>query len=231
VVTREGIRRIAALSAAVFAAGALVACGDSSSIATDTVPAKEASSDPSKESELGAKGARDDGSQPQQQGDESSSSPTSVDTAPLKVSGGGADQYRTEGGDNSIQNFGEESEESELKEAATALHDYLVARADEDWPAACARLAKVVKDQLEALASRSDRLAGQGCDKILGALTPPLPAAVRRESTIVDAGSLRLEDEQSFLIYRGAEDTEYAVLMTEEAGGWKVGSLAATPIS
>lgn len=230
-VTREGIRRIAALSAAVFAAGALAACGDSSSTATDTVPAKEASSDPSKESELGAKGTQDGGSQPQQQGDESSSSPTSVDTAPLKVSGGGADQYRTEGGDNSIQNFGEESEESELEEAATALHDYLVARADEDWPAACASLARTVTDQLDVLASQSGQLEGKDCAEILGALTPPLPAAVRRESTVVDAGSLRLEDERAFLIYRGAEDTEYAVVMAEEDGTWKVGSLAATPIS
>ncbi|HEX6753122.1 MAG TPA: hypothetical protein VF093_06005 [Solirubrobacterales bacterium] len=149
----------------------------------------------------------------------------------MKVSGGGSDQYRTEGGDNSIQNFGEEGGESELEEAATTLHDYLVARAEEDWPAACANLARTVTDQLDVLASRSDQLEGQDCAKILGTLTPPLPAAARRESTIVDAGSLRLEDERAFLLYRGAENTEYAVLMEREDGAWKVGALAATPIS
>lgn len=228
-VTREGIRRIAALSVAVIAGGALVACGDSSSTATDTAPAKGTSSDPSKESKSASKGSRDGGSQPR--GDESSGSPPSVDTAPLKVSGGGADQYRTEGGDNSIQNFGEESEESELEEAATALHDYLVARAEEDWPAACANLARTVTDQLDVLASRSGQLEGQDCAKILGTLTPPLPTAVRRESTIVDAGSLRLEDERAFLLYRGAQNAEYAVLMEREDGAWKVGALAAAPIS
>ncbi len=230
-VTREGIRRIAALSAAVIAGGALVACGDSSSTATDTAPAKEASSNPGKESGSGSKGSQEGDSQPQRQGDESRSSPPSVDTAPLKVSGGGADQYRTEGGDNSIQNFGEESEESELEEAAIALHNYLVARADEDWPAACANLARTVTDQLDVLASQSGQLKGKDCAAILGALTPPLPAAVRRESTLVDAGSLRLEDERAFLIYRGAKNAEYAVLMEQEDGAWKVGSLAATPIS
>jgi hypothetical protein len=149
----------------------------------------------------------------------------------LKVSGGGADQYRTAGGDNSIQEFGEEGEEGELEEAATALHDYLVARAEEDWPAACANLAATVMDQLDALASRSDELEGQGCAKTLGALTPSLPAAARRESTIVDAGSLRLEDEQAFLIFRGAEGGAYAIVMEQEDGAWKVGALGATPIS
>lgn len=225
--SREGIRRIAALFAAVIVGGALVACGNSSSSATDTAPAKEASS--SKESKPGSEDSRDGGSR--SPGDESSSSPPAVDTAPLKVSGGGSDQYRTEGGDNSIQNFGEEGGESELEEAATTLHDYLVARAEEDWPAACANLARTVTDQLDVLASRSDQLEGQDCAKILGTLTPPLPAAARRESTIVDAGSLRLEDERAFLLYRGAENTEYAVLMEREDGAWKVGALAATPIS
>ncbi len=225
--TREGIRRIAALSAAVFAAGGLAACGESSSTTTDAIP-KEAKSD---SGEPGPKGPRDGGSKPQQQGGESSSSPRDVDTAPLKVSGGGADQYRTPGGDNSVQEFGEEGEEGELEEAATALHDYLVARAEEDWPTACANLAGTVLGQLDTLASRSDDLKGQGCAKTLEGLTPPLPAAARRESTIVDAGSLRLEGERAFLIFRGAEGVAYAILMEQEDGAWKVGALGAVPIS
>lgn len=150
---------------------------------------------------------------------------------PLKVSGGGSSQYRVPGGDNSVQEFGEESDETELEEAATALHGYLVARADEDWAAACANLAETVEEQLRALAKRSKELEGKGCAAILGALTPKLPPAVRRESTIVDAGSLRLEGEQAFLIYKGVEDKTYTVLMVPEDGDWKVGSLAATPLS
>jgi hypothetical protein len=153
-----------------------------------------------------------------------------VETAPLKVSGGGSGQFRVRGGDNSIQDFGEESGESELEEAAASLHDFLVARAGEDWPTACAHLAKTVKQQLEQLASRSSKLSGAGCTRILSALTPPLPARVQRESTIVDAGSLRTEGEQAFLIYRGAEGVAYAIQMKPE-GAWKVGALSATPLS
>jgi hypothetical protein len=229
-VTREGIRSIAALCVAVLAAGVISACGDSGATTTDTSPAKEAGSKAGKTSKTGSTGSNEGGSQ-SQQGDEPAGPSTPVEPAPLEVSGGGSDQYRTVGGDNSIQNFGEEGEEGELEEAATVLHDYLVARAGEDWPAACANLAGTVTDQLDVLASQSGQLEGKGCAAILGALTPPLPVAVRRESTIVDAGSLRLEDGRAFLIYRGAEGAGYAVLMEQEDGGWKVGALAATPIS
>lgn len=182
------------------------------------------------DSKSGSQASPDGGSQGKQ-GEGTGGSPKPVETAPLEVSGGGSAQYRVRGGDNSIQEFGEESDEAELEEAAAELHAYLVGRAEEDWPAACSHLAKTVTDQLGELAARSDQLKGKGCAAILGALTPPLPAAVRRESTIVDAGSLRLEDERAFLIYRGAEETDYAVLMEREDGVWKVGTLAATPIS
>lgn len=229
-VTREGIHRIVALCAIALAAGAISACGDSGSTSTDASTAKEAGTDLGTTGKADSAGSSEGGSQ-SQQGDEPGEPSTPVEPAPLKVSGGGSDQYRTQGGDNSIQNFGEESEESELEEAATVLHDYLVARAGEDWPAACASLASTVTDQLDVLASRSSQLEGKGCAAILGALTPPLPAAVRRESTIVDAGSLRFEDERAFLIYSGAEGTAYAVVMEQEDGAWKVGTLSATPIS
>lgn len=211
---------------------AFVGCGDSDSGSTTAAsPTKEAKPGPGEESESRSQASQDGGSQPQRQGDESSSSPSSVDAAPLKVSGGGSGQYRTVGGDNSIQNYGEESDEAELEEAAKALHAYLVARADEDWEAACANLARTVTDQLDALASQSENLEGEDCAGILETLTPPLPVAARRESTAVDAGSLRLGDERAFLIYRGAKGTGYAILMVEEDGAWKVGALTGTPIS
>jgi hypothetical protein len=186
---------------------------------TATTPASKQSG-----KEAGSKPAPDKG------GGSGESSPK-VETAPLKVSGGGAGQFRVKGGDNSIQDFGEESSASALEEASASLHDFYVARSEEDWPAACSHLAKTVAQQLEQLASRSGKLADKGCAAILSALTPPLPPAVRRELTVVDAGSLRTEGGRAFLIYRGAEGTVYAISMAQEGGAWKVGSIAATPLS
>jgi len=150
--------------------------------------------------------------------------------APVRVSGGGSGQFRTPGGDNSIQNFGEEGDESELQAAAEAVHGFYVARAEEDWARACSYLAKSMVAQLEQLAQQAPQLKGKGCGAILHAFTRPLPASARRESTVVDAGSLRIEGERAFLIYYGAGKTVYAISMAEQAGDWKVAALAGVPL-
>jgi hypothetical protein len=212
---------------------AFVACGSSgsgttvseNSTGTTTAPptpkqsGKEAGSGGGASKSAPSKGGRSGGSS------------ANVKTAPLKISGGGSEQFRVKGGDNSIQEFGDESGQSELEEAAKSLHDFYVARAKEDWPTACSHLSKTVAKQLEQLASQSSKLAGKGCAGILSALTPPLPPKVQKELTVVDAGSLRTEGEQAFLIYRGAEEKVYAISMVPEGGAWKVGALAATPLS
>jgi hypothetical protein len=229
-----GTRPFAALVAVVLTTATLGACGSSGSSGTSSENSTGIATAPgaSKQSETAAGSNRggDSTSTPKKSGGSAESSP-SVETAPLKVSGGGSAQYRVKGGDNSIQDFGEESGESELEEAAAALHGFYVALAEENWPTACAHLANTVEQQLEQLASQSSKLSGAGCAKILAALTPPLPPAVQKESTIVDAGSLRTEDGRAFLIYRGTKGTVYAISMAQEAGAWKVGALAATPLS
>lgn len=218
------------LAAATLTAAALGACGGSeSSTPSSESSAGTATASPTPGTETSANGSGDGSSR--EKGNDSGEPSPDVEAAPLKVSGGGSAQYRVEGGDNSIQESGEESSESELEEAARSLHDFYVARAEEDWPAACSHLSKPVAQQLEQLASHSGKLAGKGCAVILGALTPPMPAKVQKELTTVDAGSLRTEGERAFLIYRGTEGTVYAISMKQEGGAWKVGALAATPLS
>lgn len=229
-----GIVTIAALGVALLLF-ALSGCGGSDGSAGDSTATggrSQAGAATGKKAKENGSGEGSGNEEASDRGGGSAGPGPKVQTAPLKVSGGGSAQYRVPEGDNSIQEFGGESKETELEEAAAALHDYLVARAEEDWPAACTNLAKSAKEQLQALASRSKNLEGKDCAAILQALAPSLPASVRRESTIVDAGSLRLEGgRRAFLIYRGAEGAVYAVAMTPEDGGWRVASLAATPLS
>jgi hypothetical protein len=229
-VAREGTRTIVASIAAVLTAVALAACGGSGSTTTGSAATTE--STPKRAGEASGKqgGSKGKGSQADEGGSGGSGGGSGPVATPLRVSGGGSGQFRTKGGDNSIQNFGEEGDESELQQAAEALHGFYVARAEENWPRACSYLAKSMVQQLEQLAGQSSRLKGKGCAPILKALTQPLPSAARRESTVVDAGSLRHKGEQAFLIYYGAEKTVYAMPMKEEGGAWKVGSLAGTPL-
>lgn len=229
----RGTRLVAALVAAALLASVLAACGSSSSnsgssSASTPTPAgseKSGGQDGGGTSEKpqanGGNGSQ--GSEPSSEGHK----PAAV--SPLHVSGGGSGQFRVKGGDNSIQDFGEESSESELEEAAVALHDFYAARAEEDWRGACARLSKSVVEELEQLGARS-KSGDKSCPAMLAGLTPPLPPAVQRESTQVDAGSLRVEGERGFLIYTGAERKAYAINMANEGGEWKVGSLAPVPL-
>jgi hypothetical protein len=209
----------------------LAACGGSGSGSASSSTATSVESVPQGPGE----GARGDGekrpAEPAGQGGGKGEPQASgsAPVAPLHVSGGGSGQFRVKGGDNSIEEFGEESGAGELEEAAAALHDFFVARAEEDWRGACSQLSKNVAAELEQLASRS-KSGKKGCPATLAGLTPPLPPAVQRESTVVDAGSLRLEGERAFLIYRGAEKAAYAINMAHEDGKWKVGSLAPVPL-
>jgi hypothetical protein len=245
VVTREGTRPLAVLIAAVLAVGLLAACGSSdsnssSSTSSSTPPggatttnttAQNNQQGNSTEKAKGQKESADQGqngdqSQPQQGNGKSVGE---VET-PLKVSGGGSAQFRTKGGDNSIQEFGDESGESELQEAAEVVHGFYVSRAAEEWSKACSYLAKSNIEQLEQLAARSPQSKGADCATVLKAFTRPLPASVDREITTVDAGSLRREGEQGFLIYYGAGHVKYAMPLRDEGGAWKVTALSGTTL-
>ncbi len=143
-------------------------------------------------------------------------------------SGGGAEQFRVEGGDNSVQEFGEEASEAELRAAAAALHGFLEARAERRWAAACAQLSQEAR---RGLAGSPLGEPGGGCAASLEALAGGLSGAALREAARVDVGSLRAAGGQGFLLYRGPpEGTVYAISMSEQGGAWKVASLAGIPL-
>jgi hypothetical protein len=249
-VTREGTRPFAALVVAVLAAALLAACGGSDSdsagstepastsgTTTSNTGARNGESDPDNsggnspqgDGKAGERSSARDAQTRNEQDSDRGSRPKDVET-PLEVSGGGSEQFRSKGGDNSIQEYGEEGDESELREVAEIVHDFYVSRAEEDWEKACSYIAKSNIEQLEQLASQSSELKGAGCAPILKAFTRPLPAEIQREITTVDAGSFRREGEQGFLIYYGADRTVYAMPLREEDGSWKVGALSGTTL-
>jgi hypothetical protein len=244
-VIRDGTRPLAALIAALLAAALLAACGGSSSDSTSatdagstsstatgtTSPQDNGSGNSGSQGQDSGQGQSGGGQSNQSQGQQNSSGSKPKDVAtPLTVSGGGSEQFRSKGGDNSIQEFGEESDESELQEAAEVVHDFYVARVQEEWSKACSYLAKPNIEQLEQIGTQAPKLKDAGCAAILEAFTRPLAAAVRREITTVDAGSLRREDDQGFLVYYGTGHTAYAMPLRDEDGSWKIAALSGTTL-
>ncbi len=151
---------------------------------------------------------------------------------PHHDSGGGSAQFMVKGGDNSVQEYGEEASESELQAAAAALHGFLDARATGNWAAACGYLAKSVTESFEQLAAQAKGGEGGGCARILEKLTnPAAKGAMKAEAAKADIGSLRVQGGRSFVIYSGPGGTVLAMPMATEGGAWKVASLAGTPLS
>ena len=151
---------------------------------------------------------------------------------PHRDSGGGSEQFRMKGGDNSIQEFGAEAPEDDLSRAAEALHNFLDARVAGAWAAACSYLSAEVREQLEQLAKASEEdLGGGDCPTVLAAFSRKASAAELRAAAVADVGSLRIEDGRAFLLYTGAKGATYVIPMVEEAGDWKLQSMAGTQLS
>lgn len=147
-------------------------------------------------------------------------------------SGGGSKQFEVKGGDNSVQEFGEEAGSQEFAAAATALHGFLDARAEGNWAAACEYMSKTIVESFEKLASQAKQIEDKSCAGILEKLTnPAAKAALKLEAKEANAGSLRTEGERAFVIYTGIKGTVLAMPMANEGGKWKVTSVAGTPLN
>ena len=146
--------------------------------------------------------------------------------------GGGSQQYVQKGGDNSVQEFGKEADRQEFNDAAVVLHNFLDARAEGDWAAACDYMSKSIVESFEKLAAQARQLKDTSCAGILEKLTnPAAKASLKQEAEKANVGSLRVEGDRSFVIYRGPKGAILTMPMANEAGDWKVASLAGTPLN
>jgi hypothetical protein len=229
---------LAAGLAVLLVALGLVACGgsdDSSSTNTEAGSQGQAESNSGSASKQGDTKSGNEGKSGS--GDEGSGESNADEAAKFvpkqhNDSGGGSTQFRVKGGDNSVQEFGEEADASELNAAAVALHNFLDARAESNWAAACDYMSKGVVESFEKLAARAKQIEDTSCAGILGKLmNPAARSSMKAEAEKANVGSLRVEGEQSFVIYTGIDGTVLAMPMANEDGSWKVASLAGTPLS
>lgn len=145
-------------------------------------------------------------------------------------SGGGSDQFKVKGGDNSVQEFGSEGSDADLQAAATALHGFLDARAERNWAAACGYLAGSARQSLSQALPGAENAAT--CAAGMAALSGKVPTATLREAAQADVGALRTEGDRSFLIYRAPpEGTIYAMPMSRQGDNWKVAALSGLPLN
>lgn len=224
-----------ALAVFLLAAG-LAACGGGSSDSSGS-SSGEAGQAQSEESSAGSgskQGEAQSGDGKQGESESSSHKGEATEFTPKQHSdsGGGSQQYVQKGGDNSVQEFGKEADQQELNNAAAALHNFLDARAEGNWAAACDYMSKSVVESFEKLAAQAKQLKSTSCAGILEKLTnPAAKSAMKQEAEQADVGSLRVEGDRSFVIYKGPKGAVLAMPMADEGGDWKVASLAGTPLN
>lgn len=213
----------------------LVACGGGSSDSSGASSSEAGQGQSEQSSTRGSKQSEAKGDEGGESGSESSSHKgEATEFTPKQHSdaGGGSQQYVQKGGDNSVQEFGKEADQQEFNDAAHALHNFLDARAEGNWAAACDYMSKSVVESFEKLASQAKQLKGTSCAGILEKLTnPAAKSAMKQEAEQADVGSLRVEGDRSFVIYKGVKGTVLAMPMASEGGNWKVASLAGTPLN
>ncbi|HEY5815580.1 MAG TPA: hypothetical protein VIS95_04490 [Solirubrobacterales bacterium] len=225
---------VAALTALLLAAG-LLACGGDDEGSSTTAAQAPTGKGPIGEGSGGGDAKADDGTKPAGFGGDAteSSGDGGSDFVPKRHedSGGGSEQYRVKGGDNSVQEFGAEAESSEFEAAAQALHNFLDARAAGDWDAACEYMSEATVASFERLGARGEGGSTSCGETLAGLINPNAKQALKEEAEIADVGSLRVEGEQAFVIYTGIDGTVMAMPMADEDGEWKVAGLAGTPLS
>lgn len=227
---RGGLKTLIAVCVALLLAVGLVACGGGNSSTSTSTRADSQGQANAPDTTQGSDESKSDSGG----SSDSSSAPAASDFTPKhhSDSGGGSTQYRVKGGDNSIQEFGDEAGSSELDAAATALHNFLDARAQGNWAAACSYMSKSVIKSFAQLASQAKGSQDTSCAGILEILiNPAAKGAMKAEAEQANVGSLRIEGEQAFVIYTGADGTALAMPMANEGGDWKVASLAGTPLA
>ncbi len=227
---------LVALAALLIAVG-LAACGGGDSSSSTTTEASQeqtegkSSQDASnQDSAKSDEGKSDSGGE----GQAAESGPSASEFTPKhhSDSGGGSAPYRTKGGDNSVQEFGEEADSSEFDAAATVLHNFLDARAEGNWAATCQYISKTIIESIEKLAAKAKQLEDKSCGGILEKLTNPAArSGMKAEAEQANVRSLRTEGEQAFVLYTGPHATIFSMPMANEDGTWKVASLAGYPLN
>lgn len=224
---------LVALAALLVAVG-LAACGggDSSSSTTTAADQGRTESKPSQETSTQSDDKGKSGSDAE--GKPSGSSPSASDFTPKphSDSGGGSAPYKTKGGDNSVQEFGEEGDASEFDAAATVLHNFLDARAEGNWAATCEYISKTIIESVEKLAAKAKQIEDKSCGGILEKLTNPAArSAMKAEAEQANVRSMRTEGDQAFVLYTGPHATIFSMPMANEDGTWKVASLSGYPLN
>jgi hypothetical protein len=139
--------------------------------------------------------------------------------------------FRTPGGDNSIQEFGEEEGAEERAKATKTISTFYAAERGREWAKVCAVLSAKNVEQLELFAKRIPKVKARTCAGVIALLNASAPGGRPPETMKGGVVALRREGDTAFALYHGIDGKDYAFPLKLEGGQWKMTSLGATLLS
>jgi len=150
---------------------------------------------------------------------------------PEPVEGERSAAFRVAGGDNSIQEYGEEEDAEGRAEAMKPIIALYRALETGNWSSVCDdHLSAPNLQQLKVLAEKSSQIKGKGCAEILGGLNQTAGGARGPDTPDGEIVSFRVEGDTGFAIWWGIDGKGYALALKSEDGAWKLTALAPTPL-
>lgn len=131
------------------------------------------------------------------------------------------------GGDNSIQDFGQEASQADRAAAARSLTAYLTAISRGDAKTACALLASSATQQVQQSGSSA---AGTGCPALVGRIAASMPAQLKGQLRGARVLSVRVSGDHGFIIFDGVGPKVSNMPLVKEGGQWKVAAVGPIPL-
>lgn len=148
---------------------------------------------------------------------------SNVKTGPLRVTGGGPEQFR-DIDHYSTLDHGIEASDQALEQAARVVHGYLIAHVQYDWATSCSYLDERALESVTNIGSHFEEVAGGDCPAIIAHLLGKVPARKTFVSSEVEAGVLRIRREGGYFFYRAGGDPYTVGVSRDEDGNWKLAS-------
>jgi hypothetical protein len=213
---------------ALACAAALSACGGgNSSTATTAGGTAQATTAPAETTEGGgSKGSSNGGGSGGGGSSEQGSSGGETASSHERSS-----SFRTPGGDNSIQEFGDEGGAEERAKATKTITTFFSASKGKEWAKVCGVLAAKTLAQMEQFAEKIPKIKSRTCAGVIEVINSSAPSQARPETIKGPVISLRREGNQGFALYHGIDGKNYAFPLILEKGEWKMTSMGATPLS
>jgi hypothetical protein len=126
-----------------------------------------------------------------------------------------------------VYGFGEEANDEEREAASTVLEEEYDARAAGEWAKQCALMTFEQSEEV-----RETTVPDANCAKGLRIQATPLAQsrAFRANPISGPIDAFRVEGENGFILYRGKDGKDYAMLMRKEDSRWKVDDLTPTQL-